>query len=184
MKKIDTPLKRELLIGCGNDRKKHLVLEGHTDSWDNLTTLDMDKTCSPDVVHDLEVLPLPFDDNTFDEIHAYEVLEHCGSQGDWKFFFDQFTEFHRILKPNGLFIGSVPTAESPWAFGDPGHKRIFAPGLLVFLDQEEYAKQVGNGHMADYRSYYSADFKRLGVQSTPLQVLFALQARKGRVITV
>jgi hypothetical protein len=65
----------ELLIGCGNDRKKKVRFSEVPDEWTNLTTLDIDPEAKPDVVHDLNVLPYPFEDNQFTEIHAYEVLE-------------------------------------------------------------------------------------------------------------
>ena len=95
-------MKRELLLGCGNSREKQVKWTGSDGPFENVTTLDIDQGCEPDVVHDLNVMPLPFDDDSFDEIHAYECLEHTGKQGDWKFFFDQFSELHRLLKPGGL----------------------------------------------------------------------------------
>lgn len=149
---------RELLIGCGNSRRKKL---GHTDGsaeFQNLTTLDIDPACKPDIVHDLEDLPYPVEDQSFDEIYAFEVLEHTGQQGDWKFFFAQWSEFYRILRPNGLFIGTVPLWTSPWAWADPGHKRVLPQECFVFLDQEEYEKQVGVTAMADYRGVWEGDF--------------------------
>ena len=72
--------------------------------WVNLVTLDIDPNCNPDIICDLNELPYPFKDNTFNEIHGYEVLEHCGTQGDYQYFFAQFTEFWRILKPEGMFL--------------------------------------------------------------------------------
>ena len=149
----------ELLIGCGNSRVKKLYI-GEDKEWKELRTLDIDPNCKPDVVHDLNVLPYPFEDNTFDEIHAYEVLEHCGRQGDYRFFFAQFSEFHRILKPNGRLLACCPTFNSIWAFSDPGHTRIISPASLIFLSQAAYA-QVGESPMTDYRGIYKADFIRL-----------------------
>ena len=149
----------ELLIGCGNSRVKKLYI-GEDKEWKELRTLDIDPSCKPDVVHDLNVLPYPFEDNTFDEIHAYEVLEHCGRQGDYRFFFAQFSEFHRILKPNGRLLACCPTFNSIWAFSDPGHTRIISPASLIFLSQAAYA-QVGESPMTDYRGIYKVDFIRL-----------------------
>src|SRR5215471_6222313 len=96
----------ELLIGCGHrrdrwvwDAAQQCVRDGQ---WMDLVTLDRTYEVDPDVVADLGVQPLPFRSDVFDEVHAYEVLEHLGAQGDWRFFFDQFADFWRILRPGGL----------------------------------------------------------------------------------
>lgn len=167
----------ELLIGCGARRTKLLAPEG-AETWTDLVTLDINPDHKPDVVHDLTVLPLPFADDTFDEIHAYEVLEHTGQQGDWRFFFAQFTEFWRILKPGGHLLGSSPAMTSRWAWGEPGHTRIVSHELLTFLSQAEYARQVGNGAMTDYRFVYKADFKVEFARDTPTVFWFGLEAIK------
>jgi SAM-dependent methyltransferase len=152
----------ELLVGCGNRREKLFGIDGVVPKeWTELITLDIDETLkpAPSIIHDLEDLPLPFDDDMFDEVHAYEVLEHTGQQGDWRFFFNQFYEFWRILKPGGFFFATTPMWDGLWAWGDPGHKRIISEGTLVFLSQLEYKKQVGNGSMTDYRHYWEGDFE-------------------------
>ena len=143
----------------------------------NLVTLDHDPTVRPDVVHDLEILPLPFGDNQFDEIHAYEVLEHTGKQGDWRFFFSQFAELHRILKPGGYFFGSVPCWNSIWAFGDPSHKRVISKASLTFLAQEAYA-QVGQTSMTDFRDVWWLDFPMIWQEEEGDNFRFILEARK------
>lgn len=168
----------ELLIGCGNSRKKRVTGSWTSAEWTALTTLDIDPSCNPDVVHDLNVLPLPFADNSFNEIHAYEVLEHCGRQGDWRFFFDQFSEFWRILKPDGWFVATVPMWDSPWAWGDPGHTRVITDGSLSFLSQEQYTKQIGNTAMTDYRPVYKADFLPFACNETEHTFGFVLKAIK------
>lgn len=146
----------EILLGCGSDKRKKLYL--HDDSeWHDLITLDFADTHKPDIVHDLAVLPLPFQDNSADEIHAYDVMEHIGQQGDWRFFFDQWSDIYRILKPGGMFFGISPHHSSPWAWGDPGHTRIVGQEQLVYLSQPNY-DQVGKSPMTDYRFCYEADF--------------------------
>jgi len=147
----------ELLIGAGSSRVKKLAWKGRAD-WSALTTLDFNADHGCDMVWDIEKVPLPFEADTFDEIHAYEVLEHVGRQGDWRFFLDQFADFWRILKPDGRLFGTTPHPSSPWAWGDPGHTRVIPPESLVFLNQREYA-QVGTTPMTDYRFCYRADFE-------------------------
>lgn len=169
----------ELLIGCGNNKKKQVVFNQIPEDWSkDLITLDIDPHCEPHVLHDLNMLPYPFDDDMFDEIHAYEVLEHCGKQGDWRFFFDQFSELHRILKPDGWLIGTCPNWDSPWAWGDPGHTRIISPESLTFLSQDEYERQVAENSMTDYRHCYQADFHPHTMKEQEHNWAFVLRAVK------
>lgn len=166
----------ELLIGCGGKRRKLLWADDRED-FDELVTLDRCTRHNPDVVHDLDDLPYPFEDERFDEIHAYSVLEHCGRQGDYRYFFGQWSEFWRILKPDGLFFATVPTRESPWAWGDPSHTRIVTPQQLIFLDQTQYA-QVGDTTMSDFRDLYAADFRTVQCDRHGGRWAFVLQAVK------
>ena len=149
-------------MGCGSNREKRFWPPGQ-ETWSDLVTLDNNPDHNPDVVHDLRVHPLPFDGNSFDEIHAYEVLEHLAQQGDYKFFFAEWSEYWRILKPDGLFVGSVPRPDSEWALGDPSHTRIVHPLWFTFLSQEEYKKQVGITSLSDFRYLYQADLRLLGL---------------------
>jgi len=167
----------ELLIGCGNSRKKKVKHGNISQEWLNLTTLDIDPNCKPDVLHDLSKLPLPFADESFDEVHAYEVLEHMGAQGDWRAFFDLFAELYRILKPGGLLIGSCPMWDSPWAWGDPGHTRIVNKTQLLYLNQKLY-EEVGTNSLTDYRHYWKGDFDMLAHVEQPDTFGFVLKAVK------
>ena len=168
---------KELLIGCGKKREKLLRL-GNNSSWNNLITLDINPDHNPDVLWDLTKTPYPFNNNEFDEIHAYEVLEHTGAQGDYKFFFSQFSEFYRILKPNGMLFASCPSYKSPWAWGDPSHTRVIQSEQLIFLDQTEYTKQVGVTPMSDFRYIYDSDFTIKYLNENNDFIHFAIQAIK------
>lgn len=117
-------------------------------------------------------------DHYYDEIHAYEVLEHIGNQGDYRKFFAQFEEFWRILEPGGFLFATVPSWASQWAWGDPSHKRVIAQGTLVFLSQREYREQVGFTPMSDFRWCYKADFETLYSQDDGNTHGFVLRAVK------
>jgi hypothetical protein len=168
---------KELLIGAGSDLNKKIAITNRT-HWSNRVTLDINPDHKPDIVWDLEQLPLPFSDNEFDEIHAYEVLEHTGQQGDYKFFFAQFSDFWRILKPNGVIIGSCPSRNSVWAWGDPSHKRIVQPANFVYLDQQNYTNGVGKTGISDFRNIYKADFRKVSATDDDIWCSFVLQAVK------
>src|SRR5258708_25680717 len=112
---------RQLLLGCGHSKEKLFGLNG-TREWDDVVRLDMNPDCKPDIVWNLEsVRPLPFMADEFDEIHAYEVLEHIGSQGDVEVFLRQFSDLWRILKPNGHIFPPVPHCDPIHAWRHPPH---------------------------------------------------------------
>jgi SAM-dependent methyltransferase len=171
----------ELLLGCGSNPAKQLCYGGRTE-WSGLLTVDHNADHNPDVVHDLNVLPLPFADEQFEEIHAYQCLEHSGRQGDWRFFFDQWSDFWRMLKPGGMFFGTCPDHNSPWAWGDPSHTRIIGPECLIFLHQPAY-EQVGITPMSDFRFAYRADFDLIHSQTAGHHFEFVLQAVKPSRVT-
>ena len=169
--------KRELLLGCGAEKSKRMSVSDDF-WWHNLTTLDINPDHKPDVVWDLMQLPLPFLDNSFDEIHAYEVLEHTGQQGDYRFFFRQFSEFWRILQPDGYLFATVPAYDSLWAWGDPSHSRIINQGTLSFLSQKIYEQDIGKTTMSDFRYLYKADFQCVFSEVSDDNFRFVLQAIK------
>ena len=146
-----------LLLGCGHARDKRIYL-GNDCEWNGeLTTIDMNPNCGADVVHDLEQRPLPFSDDSFDEIHAYDVLEHLGRQGDWRGWFDECAEYWRILKMGGTMASVVPINAD--ALADPGHTRFFSPEMFGFLQQDMYRINLEQGRMmTDYRWYWKHNF--------------------------
>lgn len=73
-----------------------------------------------DVVHDFNVFPYPFADNTFDEIACDNSLEHVDD------FIGTVVELHRILKPGGILRVWCPHYSGPSAYRDPTHKTFFA----------------------------------------------------------
>jgi hypothetical protein len=138
----------------------------------------MNPACKPDVEWDLNRVPLPFADNSAEEIHAYNVLEHCGTQGDYLFFFKQFEDFWRVLKPNGFLCFTCPTSNDIWTWGDPGHTRVINSGSISFLDQEAYNQQ--NTTRTDYRFCYKGNLKHwFSTVDTSNTYYCVLQAIKG-----
>ncbi|MCI5131009.1 MAG: methyltransferase domain-containing protein, partial [Candidatus Electrothrix sp. EH2] len=171
--RVDTSGYSELLLGAGSRTHKDLVLDGISAEFNNLIRLDHNRDHAPDVVWDLRKHPLPFADASFDEIHAYQVLEYLARQGDYEFFFAEFSEYWRILKPNGLFLASVPDLAAAWA--DPASRRIIQRETLFFLDQEEYERQVGKTTMSDFRDLYKAHFKTVYSQVRNGSFYFSLR---------
>lgn len=174
---------RELLIGCGHSREKRVFTPDDPlgGTWKDLTTLDINPTCKPDVVFDLRrlgLMDLPFDSNHFDELHAYEILEHIGCQGEVEQFFAEFHEYWRVLKPGGYLCATVPDYKSLWAWGDPGHTRVINAGTLLFLSKKQY-EQLGRTAMSDYRGLlYDMDFEVVRAKTHGELFVFVLRAIK------
>lgn len=72
-----------------------------------------------DVICDIEKEPLPYPDNSVDEIACYETLEHIDN------LIFVMNEMWRVLKPNGILKGKVPRENGRGALADPTHKRVF-----------------------------------------------------------
>lgn len=130
-------------------------------------TVDINIDCKPDLIWDLNERPLPFKDNEFDIIYAFEVLEHLGRQGDWKGFFDEFGEYHRILKKLGLMIITVPTKDNNCFLSEPGHTRVLEPITFNFLSQDFYKEQIKESRcVTDYRYYWNKNFNTCHAEKT------------------
>lgn len=177
-----------LLIGCGNEHSKRIWFDANGENGKGsperdfgsgeLVTLDIDPDLSPSVVHDLDKLPYPFADDEFDEIHAYEVLEHCGRQGDGEFFFAQFREFYRILKHDGYLMISVPMWDNEIAWGVPDHKRVLPKSIFAFLDRAYY-ENIGKAAYGDYRHLLGdVHLPSVGFEESETQLHVVLRAVK------
>jgi hypothetical protein len=167
----------ELLIGCGNSRRKKLAFDDNWE-WTELTTLDHDPNCGADIFHDLDDVPWPVASDRFDEVHAYEVLEHLGAQGDFQAFFAHFGEIYRVLKSGGMLMATVPAWDDVWAWADPSHRRVIAPQTLIFLDRTQYERQIGKTAMTDFRWLWSGDFEPVAAEVADGCFKFALRAHK------
>src|SRR4051812_10138569 len=86
-------------------------------------TVDIARVCRPSVVADLN-RPLPFRNDAFEIVGAYDVVEHVDD------LVRVVEEVHRVLKPSGVFRVSTPHFSSANAYTDPTHKR--ALGLRSF----------------------------------------------------
>lgn len=97
-----------LNLGCGFDHKPGAV---NVDKHDN---------CNPDVVHDLNAFPYPWDDNSVDGIEMFHVLEHLI---DW---WGALDECARILKPGATLEIKVPDPSNDDALCCRDHRHTFS----------------------------------------------------------
>lgn len=99
-------------------KRTKLIIGSAGKKTEDAITLDIDPNHQPDVVHDLHVSPLPFEDNQFKEIICHHVLEHLNDIGG------AMKELHRICSPEGSIYIEVPHHTS-WFANTPGHKLRF-----------------------------------------------------------
>ncbi|MDF1852672.1 MAG: methyltransferase domain-containing protein [Verrucomicrobiales bacterium] len=120
-------MKKKLNLGCGNDIRSDYV------------NLDIAALDGVDVVHDLNQLPLPFEDGVFEEILCLDVFEHV----DYP---PLLRECHRILSPGGRITIEVPHFSSNNNFVDPTHRNRFSVKTLNFFVEDSWEQK--------HRPYY------------------------------
>ncbi len=81
--------------------------------------LDICETGQSDVLHDLNVVPYPLADCSFDLVVCLHVLEHVEK------LVEAVGELHRLLKPGGRLFVEVPYFSSSHYFTDPTHRHAF-----------------------------------------------------------
>ena len=115
----------KLNLGSGTDYRK---------GWVNL---DYSERCKPDILWDLTILPLPFEDNTFNEIEMIHVLEHFYNP------LDIINELWRIAKPNAKITIKLPHWSCHFAYGDLTHKSYYSSrSFLHYNDDHEYYNSI------------------------------------------
>jgi len=92
-----------------------------------------------DVAHDLDVLPWPWADASFDVIVARSVLEHLKLN-----LIESLDECWRLLRPRGQIFVKVPHWQSDVAYRDPTHRWQFSlHSLDLFVPETEYGRDYG-----------------------------------------
>lgn len=115
MNPTNTPAKVNL--GCGAKRLPGFL------------NVDRVEAVRPDLVHDLNVHPYPMADSSFDEICAYDVIEHVNDVLDF------MGEIWRIGRPGATVRITTPHFSCANAFTDPTHQRQMGYGSLDYFSQ-------------------------------------------------
>jgi SAM-dependent methyltransferase len=112
---------RVLDLGCGSKKYPGAVgvdLSGDTDA---------------DIVHDLDVVPYPLEDDAFDQILLQDVIEHVREP------YDVMRELHRIGRPGARVHLRTPHFSSVLAYSDPTHRHAFSVAAIRALAEPGFA---------------------------------------------
>ncbi|AYQ30773.1 methyltransferase domain-containing protein [Runella sp. SP2] len=119
---------KKLNVGCGTDIRP---------GWINMDIAQLDGV---DVIHDINLLPLPFENESIDEILCQDILEHIEYPPVLK-------ELHRILKKGGIITIRVPHFTSKNNYIDPTHKRLFSIRTFDFFTKDSF---MGRNYYYDF----------------------------------
>jgi len=99
------------------------------------TTVDIDEGTEPDIVHDLDEFPYPFEENEYGTCWLIHVLEHLENPDK------ALEEAKRIASDRVIAI--IPIGER----NVPDHKRIYMPEDLDRFDADTVEKSGMGGFM-------------------------------------
>jgi hypothetical protein len=117
----------ELNLGSGNH-----PLHGYVND---------DRFGTPDVLHDLETFPWPWETSSVDEIVLNHVLEHLGETTEK--FFGVMKELYRVAAPAATIHVVVPQPNHDDFQADPTHVRRITPrGLELFSRKKNDGRPV------------------------------------------
>lgn len=119
-----------LNLGCGAKR-----LAGY---------LNVDRYGNPELKHNLETFPWPWEDNSVVEIKLTHVLEHLGR--DFDTYLRIFQEIYRICQGGAIVEITVPHYRHDHFFDDPTHVRAVTPLGLRMFSQRLNRKWIEAGY--------------------------------------
>jgi SAM-dependent methyltransferase len=108
-------------LGCGS--KKYPGAVG----------LDLSPDTDADIVHDLDELPYPIEDDAFDQILLQDVIEHVREP------YDVMRELHRIGRRGARVHIRTPHFSSVLAYSDPTHRHAFSAAAIRALAEPGFA---------------------------------------------
>ena len=135
----------KLQVGCSEVRGKY-----KQDEWVNLDIKDHDGVA---VIADASEC-IPFEANTFDEIHCIHVLEHVTRDK----YHSMLREMHRVLKPGGHLYVETPDFRGTIARLQDAFEQSDADAIHVWTTSV-YGKNERPG-MAHYMGFYEGLLRR------------------------
>lgn len=134
---------KSLDLGCGTEPRNIYEL-------DTALGIDIRPSESERVVAaDLAIEPIPYSDNYFDAVTAFDFIEHIPRviyNPKRRFcFVELMNEIYRVLKPGGVFLSVTPAFPKAAAWRDPTHVNIITEETfpLYFDDTNRLATMYG-----------------------------------------
>jgi SAM-dependent methyltransferase len=112
-------MKTKINLGAGN-------LIEDTKEWINHDLIKHREEI--ELVFDLEKIPYPLEDNQFEEVKIFDVLEHLDNP------LEVMNELHRIIKKGGLLSLRVAGWKSEHCWADITHKKVYDIDAFDSLD--------------------------------------------------
>ena len=134
---------KTLDLGCGLNPRNPL-------NADEVFGIDIRDNVSENIKRsDLAIEPIPFPDNFFDVVSAYDFIEHIPrliyNPNRRLCFIELMNEVWRVLKPGGIFFSQTPAFPREVTFRDPTHENIITEKTfpMYFDDQHCLARKYG-----------------------------------------
>lgn len=143
----------KLYFGCG-----HHSVEG-------FLGVDRIKTEKVHFVHDMEMFPYPFEDDSVEEMILFNILEHLSDT------IRVMEELWRISRKGARLHISVPYYNSAGAFQDPTHKRFFTENTF------DYFTESGTTPLSHFNYYTKARFKIIQIKADQRKIFCLLPQR-------
>ncbi len=107
----------KLDLGCGANKQE------------GFTGVDICDIPGVDIVHNLEVFPWPFEDNSVDEVFCSHYFEHTGNPMAF------MNELYRIMKPGAKATIICPYYTSIRCWQDPTHKNAISEATFYYYNK-------------------------------------------------
>ena len=114
--------------------------------------IDIAQLDGVDMIYDLNDIPYPFEDETFDLIIMHDIIEHLDKP------IEVFKECYRLLKTGGKINLKVVHWSYRYTYSDPQHKHAFGERYFRVLTGEIRAYYL-DFHFKDLKINYLFDRK-------------------------